>query len=115
MSESESGRCIRGNHARLLKTLDDQTLLCAFAQSQDEAAFAELSRRYFPIARLVAMRVVRNAAFAEDAAQQAMVALARSGPRLIAYKSVEPWLRRTAMNKAKNLVRSEEHEGPGEL
>ena len=89
--------------------LEDQTdsqLLMAFAETKDDAAFAELVRRYGSLVLAVCRRALRNEADAEDAAQAAFLALARQAPRWRASRPAAPWLHRVAHNIALNILAS---------
>ena len=54
---------------------DDNSLLTAIAQRRDRAAFTQLCERYRNRAYSHAFRILRNAALAEDAVQEAMLSI----------------------------------------
>ena len=89
-----------------LKSSTDGQLLTAFAEGQDEDAFAELVRRHGPLVLRLCRRVLRNSADAEDAAQAAFLALARQAPRQHTLRSTAAWLHRVARNIALDMLAS---------
>src|SRR5271167_3229404 len=72
--------------------LDDELLLVRFAADRDEAAFAELVRRYGPLVRGVARRRLADAHEADDVAQATFLALARQAGRLNHGRPLAGWL-----------------------
>jgi RNA polymerase sigma-70 factor (ECF subfamily) len=75
----------------------------------DESAFRDLFRRYGPVARALALRVVRQPFLAEEIVQEAFLSLWR---RPDSYRddrgSVRGWLMATVHHRAVDLVRREE-------
>jgi RNA polymerase sigma factor (sigma-70 family) len=75
----------------------------------DEGAFRDLFRRYGPVARALALRVVRQPFLAEEIVQEAFLSLWRSPG---AYRedrgSVRGWLMATVHHRAVDLIRREE-------
>ena len=75
----------------------------------DEEAFRDLFRRYGPMAKSLAARVVRQTFMAEEIVQEAFLALWRSPD---AYReergTVRSWLLSTVHHRAVDLVRREE-------
>jgi RNA polymerase sigma factor (sigma-70 family) len=76
---------------------------------QDEMAFRDLFRRYAPVAKSLAIRIVRQAFLAEEIVQEAFLSLWRD-PR--AYKedrgSFRTWLMSAVHHRAVDAVRREE-------
>ena len=76
------------------------------AQRGDPRAFEELVRPHQEIAFRVAYLITRNAAEAEDAAQDALVKAWRALGRFRAGAPLRPWLLRIVANEARNRRRS---------
>lgn len=90
-----------------MNRLTDQQLLAAYAEHQEEPAFAELVRRHLDLVYSAALRMVRDPKLAEDVAQGTFVALARNAPDLVSRPVLSSWLHGTTRNIAANTVRSE--------
>ena len=84
---------------------DDSDLsLVQIAQRGDSGAFDALVRRYqHKVVKLV-MRYVRDAAEAEDIAQEAFIKAYRALPRFRGDSAFYTWLYRIAINTAKNTL-----------
>src|SRR5215470_9983823 len=67
---------------RDLAHLSDEAVVALAARS-DEVAFAELYDRYGRLAYGLALRVLRDEALAEDAVQEAFLAIWRGAPRFV--------------------------------
>lgn len=80
--------------------------LVARARGGDADAYAELVRLHQQIAFRTAMLITRNAADAEDAAQDAFIKAWRAMPRFRAGSSLRPWLLTIVANEARNRRRS---------
>ena len=76
------------------------------AQRGDSRAYEELVRPHQEIAFRVAYVITRNAADAEDAAQEALVKAWRALGRFRAGEPMRPWLLRIVANEARNRRRS---------
>ena len=76
------------------------------SQRGDSRAYEELVRPHQEIAFRVAYVITRNAADAEDAAQEALVKAWRALGRFRAGEPLRPWLLRIAANEALNRRRS---------
>jgi len=76
------------------------------AQAGDAHAYRELVRPYEEIAFRVAHLITRNAADAEDAAQDGLVKAWRALGRFRADEPLRPWLLRIVANEARNRRRS---------
>jgi RNA polymerase sigma factor (sigma-70 family) len=87
---------------------EDLTLLRCFQRTRDEAAFAELLRRHWPLVVGVCRRRLapHHAADAEDAAQAVFLLLARKAFWLRREVVLTGWLHRTALNTCRTLQRS---------
>jgi RNA polymerase sigma-70 factor (ECF subfamily) len=84
----------------------DERELVLRAQRGDARAYEELVRPHQEIAFRVAYVITRNAADAEDAAQEALVKAWRALGRFRAGEPLRPWLLRIAANEARNRRRS---------
>jgi RNA polymerase sigma-70 factor (ECF subfamily) len=86
-------------------SVDDSDLsLVQLAQRGDSGAFDALVRRYqHKVVKLV-MRYVRDAAEAEDIAQEAFIKAYRALPRFRGDSAFYTWLYRIAINTAKNTL-----------
>ena len=76
------------------------------AQKGDAAAFAELVRRYQRAVYRTAYALTRNAADADDLAQEAFVRAYRALGRFRPDEPLHPWLSRIVTNLAFSLFRS---------
>jgi RNA polymerase sigma factor (sigma-70 family) len=74
----------------------DGTLLSAYARTRDEAAFAEILRRYAPLVLTVCRRLLRDAHDAEDAAQATFLILSRKATLLPSGTILSGWLHTVA-------------------
>ncbi|WP_052573564.1 sigma-70 family RNA polymerase sigma factor [Haloferula sp. BvORR071] len=85
----------------------DSELLARFAGSGEEAAFAELVRRHSPLVFAIARRRLGDSGFAEDAAQQAFIAMARRAQKLRSIPCLAAWLHRVTVYEATTIIRRE--------
>ena len=76
------------------------------AQAGDARAYEELVRAHQEIAFRVAYLITRNAADAQDAAQDGIVKAWRALGRFRAGEPLRPWLLQIVANEARNRVRS---------
>ncbi len=76
------------------------------AQRGDEHAFETLVRAHWEVAFRLAYVITRNAADAEDAAQEAAFKGWRALPRFRTSEPLRPWLLRIVANEARNRRRS---------
>jgi RNA polymerase sigma-70 factor (ECF subfamily) len=80
--------------------------LVALAREGDSDAYGDLVRSHQQIAFRTAMLITRNAAEAEDAAQEAFVKAWRALPRFRTGEPVRPWLLTIVANEARNRRRA---------
>lgn len=85
--------------------IEDDASLVARAVGGDRAAVERLLRTHYDMVRAVCHRIVLNRADAEDATQQAMVAIARALPRFDNRSKFTTWVFRIATNAAIDEVR----------
>ncbi len=90
----------------------DEADLVDRARSGDEEAFAALVRIGAPAALGAARRITRDAALAEDAAQEAFLRAYRALPDYRHESSFAAWVRRIAIRTAIDLVRRRRPESP---
>lgn len=83
----------------------DLQLLSRYHRHGDAEAFQSLVRAHAGMVHATAQRITRDAALAQDVAQETFLALAHSSGSAI--RSVGAWLHHVAWQKAKNLVRGE--------
>lgn len=81
-------------------------VVVARARAGDGDAFAQLVRPHEEIAFRTALMITRNAAEAEDAAQEAIVKAFRALGRFRADAPFRPWLLAIVANEARNRRRS---------
>lgn len=86
---------------------DDASLYRRWCDDRDPAAFDALARRHADLVTDVAARVAGHADLAEDALQDAFVALARDGTDRPAAVGVRAWLARSAMLAARHRATSD--------
>jgi RNA polymerase sigma-70 factor, ECF subfamily len=88
--------------------LSDEALVALVARS-DDVALAELYDRYGGAAYGLARRVVRDAALAEDAVQEAFLAIWRGAERFVPDRArAATWIMTLVHRRAVDLVRREE-------
>jgi RNA polymerase sigma factor (sigma-70 family) len=97
-----------GRRDRELVHFSDEALLSLIASS-DEAALAELYDRFGGLAYGLALRILRDEALAEDAVQEAFLAVWRTADRFLAERArASTWLLTLVHRRAVDLVRREE-------
>jgi RNA polymerase sigma-70 factor, ECF subfamily len=89
---------------RTSETADDGTLVAA-AQSGDRAALDVLLRRHYDRVHAVCRRIVGSSRDADDAAQEAMIAIVRGLPRFDGRAAFSTWIYRIATNAALDELR----------
>jgi RNA polymerase sigma factor (sigma-70 family) len=93
---------------RDLAHLSDEAVVALTARS-DEVALAELYDRYGRIAYGLALRVLRDESLAEDAVQEAFLAIWRGASRFIPERAkASTWILTLVHRRAVDLVRREE-------
>ena len=99
---------MKRNVSRQMAHLSDEALVLLAARSE-ESALAELYDRYGRAAYGLALRVVRDPALAEDAVQEAFLALWRSAARFVPEKSkASTWILTLVHRRAVDAVRHEQ-------
>jgi RNA polymerase sigma factor (sigma-70 family) len=97
-----------GQMARQLAHLSDEALVLLAARSE-ESALAELYDRYGRTAYGLALRILRDPALAEDAVQEAFLAVWRTASRFVPEKAkASTWILTLAHRRAVDIVRREE-------
>ncbi|HTB63680.1 MAG TPA: sigma-70 family RNA polymerase sigma factor [Opitutales bacterium] len=86
----------------------DADCLRRYAETQAEAAFAEVVRRHTDFVYSVALRVTLNDALAQEVTQMVFTQLARQAGALSKYDTIAGWLHTTARHCAINTIRGEE-------
>ncbi|MBV8257097.1 MAG: sigma-70 family RNA polymerase sigma factor [Actinobacteria bacterium] len=98
----------RMDDVRDMAHLSDEALVALVARS-DEVALAELYDRHGATAYGLARRVLRDAALAEDAVQEAFLAIWRGAERFVPEKArASTWILTLVHRRAVDLVRREE-------
>jgi RNA polymerase sigma-70 factor, ECF subfamily len=98
----------RGFMARGLAHLSDEALVALVARA-DEDALAELYDRFNRVAYGLALRIVRDPSLAEDAVQDAFLAVWRSAARFVAERAkASTWILTLVHRRAVDLVRREQ-------
>jgi RNA polymerase sigma-70 factor (ECF subfamily) len=91
-----------------LAHLSDEALVALIVRS-DQVALAELYERYGRVAYNLAYRILRDQALAEDAVQEAFLAVWRSAGRFLPERSkASTWILTLVHRRAVDLVRREE-------
>ncbi len=103
---SGNGRARCGVVRRVEGRPREEQELVLRAQRGDERAYGELVRAHREIAFRVAYLITRNAADAEDAAQDGFVKAWRALGRFRAAEPLRPWLLQIVANEARNRRRS---------
>lgn len=97
-----------GSRGRELAHLSDEALISLVASS-DDTALAELYDRFGRVAYGLALRILRDEALAQDAVQEAFLALWRSADRFLAERAkASTWILTLVHRRAVDLVRREE-------
>jgi RNA polymerase sigma-70 factor (ECF subfamily) len=97
-----------GSRGRELAHLSDEALISLVASS-DDAALAELYDRFGRVAYGLALRILRDEALAQDAVQEAFLAVWRSADRFLAERAkASTWILTLVHRRAVDLVRREE-------
>jgi RNA polymerase sigma-70 factor (ECF subfamily) len=97
-----------GAMSRQLAHLSDEALVLMAARSE-ESALAELYDRYGRSAYGLALRVLRDPALAEDAVQEAFLALWNTAARFVPEKSkASTWILTLVHRRAVDVVRREQ-------
>jgi RNA polymerase sigma-70 factor, ECF subfamily len=98
----------RGRTGRDLAHLTDEALLSLVASADDEA-LAELYDRFGGVAYGLALRILRDEALAQDAVQEAFLAVWRSADRFLAERArASTWILTLVHRRAVDLVRRED-------
>ena len=98
----------RTGHDRDLAHLSDEALVALLARG-DDGALAELYDRFGAVAYGLALRVVRDAALAEDAVQEAFLTVWRTASRFVAERAkARTWVLTLVHRRAVDLVRREQ-------
>ena len=93
---------------RDLVHLSDEALLSLVASSDDQA-LAELYDRFGRVAYGLALRILRDEALAQDAVQEAFLAVWRSADRFLAERAkASTWILTLVHRRAVDLVRRED-------
>jgi RNA polymerase sigma factor (sigma-70 family) len=88
--------------------MTDHELLDSFTSRKDQAAFAELVRRYIDLVYNACLRQTRGSPdLADDATQAVFFLLARRGGRISKRVVIAGWLYTTARHAASNALRAE--------
>jgi RNA polymerase sigma factor (sigma-70 family) len=91
-----------------LAHLSDESLLSLVASS-DDGALAELYDRFGRVAYGLALRILRDEALAQDAVQEAFLAVWRSADRFLAERAkASTWILTLVHRRAVDLVRRED-------
>ncbi|MFL5921592.1 MAG: sigma-70 family RNA polymerase sigma factor [Gaiellaceae bacterium] len=94
--------------ARDLAHLSDEALLSLVASSDDQA-LAELYDRFGGVAYGLALRILRDEALAQDAVQEAFLAVWRSADRFLAERAkASTWILTLVHRRSVDLVRRED-------
>jgi RNA polymerase sigma factor (sigma-70 family) len=94
--------------SRDLAHLSDESLLSLVASSDDQA-LAELYDRFGRLAYGLALRILRDEALAQDAVQEAFLAVWRSADRFLAERAkASTWILTLVHRRAVDLVRRED-------
>lgn len=89
----------------------DETALLAAAQDGSAAAVEALVRRWWERAHRAAFLITRDAAAAEDIAQEAILAAVQRLARFDARRPFGPWLHRIVVNRSIDHVRARRRRG----
>src|SRR3954452_2278376 len=91
--------------------VDDDLGLVDRLRAGDEAAFAELVRRYQPRLLRLAESTVGSRAVAEEACQDTWLAVVKGVDRFEGRSSFKTWLFRILLNRARSTIGREQRAG----
>jgi len=91
--------------------VDDDLVLVDRLRAGDEAAFAELVRRYQPRLLRLAESTVGSRAVAEEACQDTWLAVVKGVERFEGRSSFKTWLFRILLNRARSTIGREQRAG----
>ncbi len=94
------------SHTETCEQLGDRELLRRFSLDSDEAAFAEIVRRYERLVMSVCRRVIGGVSEADDAFQATFITLARKPRQIRKIESLSSWLYSVAWRISVRLVRA---------
>lgn len=97
--------------ALALPTVDDDGALVARLQAGDEAAFADLVRRYQPQLLRLAEATVGSRAVAQEVTQDTWLAVVRGVDRFEGRSSFKTWLFHILLNRARTTAGKEQRAG----
>lgn len=86
---------------------NDGDLLRQFAETEDEASFAQLVQHHIGFVYAVSLRRLRDSHAAKDATQAVFIALARKARSVANSPSVVGWLHRSTCYETRNLMRAQ--------
>jgi len=92
----------------MVESMNDAELLREFVKHHSDAAFAGLVENHVNLVYSAALRMVRDAALAEDVTQSVFIQLARKAPTIREGNALPGWLYRVTHCQAANAVRSEQ-------
>ena len=99
---------VRTGQDRDLAHLSDEALVALLARG-DDGALAELYDRFGAVAYGLAIRIVRDTVLAEDAVQEAFLAVWRTASRFVAERGkARTWILTLVHRRAVDLVRREQ-------
>jgi RNA polymerase sigma factor (sigma-70 family) len=84
----------------------DEALLARYVRTHDRGALEELVARRWPETYRLALRLLSDPAAAEDAAQDAFVALVRAAGSFEPGRAFGPWFRTLVMNSVRKSART---------
>lgn len=88
--------------------MNDAELLREFVKHHSDTAFSGLVEKHVNLVYSAALRMVRDAALAEDVTQSVFIELARKAPTLREGNALPGWLYRVTHCQAANAVRTEQ-------
>src|ERR1700722_4273687 len=97
----------RSHEARAMtENQDDEALLRAYVESGDQRVLGQVVENRWAEAHRICLRVLGDPGAAEDAAQEAFVALVRARGRSGEIRSLGAWFQTLVMNAARMAARS---------
>jgi RNA polymerase sigma-70 factor (ECF subfamily) len=101
----EDGALTSSAASRLVYARASDEQLIVAAKSSDDRAFEELSRRYVPLIRKMASRIVRNREDAEDIVQDSLLKAYNCLPKFKESCAFSSWITKIAINTSLMLLR----------
>jgi DNA-directed RNA polymerase specialized sigma24 family protein len=100
---------IRSTILPSLDSLDNDDIVKRLA-SGNESAYKQVFDAYYRPLVISAYQILKNESLSKDAAQEVFLELWKNRARLTTKISLLPYLKRSVMNRALNIIKSRKHQ-----